>query len=146
MISVVVEVSRTIAGIEAKMAGVDEAAKQAAQKMAHAVEAETKTLLGAKRHSAKTKTPSAPGEPPAQITGTLRASITSTDAERRGFGDYRAQVGPTVVYGRVQELGGNTGRTTLPARPYLSTALRNLRDSGELARIYNTEIAKGLKA
>lgn len=76
-------------------------------------------------HPAGTETPSSPGSPPAVVTGTLRRSITTRPPVRLGFGSYRAEVGPTVVYSRVQELGGSTGRggaTTLPARPFMKPA------------------------
>ncbi len=72
------------------------------------------------RHEEGTPTPSAPGSPPSIISGTLRASVKTMEPVKRGFGQYSILVGPTVVYGRVQELGG--GRNNLPARPYMKPA------------------------
>lgn len=73
------------------------------------------------RHKQGTPTPSNPGNPPAIITGALRASVTTTSPTRIGFGAYMVQVGPTMIYSRVQELGG--GPSNLPARPYMAPAL-----------------------
>ena len=78
------------------------------------------------RHQAGTPTPSAPGSPPAIVTGTLRASVKTFQPERHGFGDYSVRVGPTVIYGRIQELGG--GPTNLPKRPYMEPAARESLD------------------
>jgi len=86
-----------------------------------AIEQQIKTLLSTSAHPPGTPTPSAPGSPPAVVTGTLRRSITT---ERRpGAGGVYVSVGPTAVYGRIQELGGRAGRgSTLPARPYVAPA------------------------
>lgn len=70
------------------------------------------------RHPKGTPTPSAPGSPPAIVTGALRASVKAGEVRREGFGVYRVEIGPTIVYGRVQELGG--GPRNLPARPYMA--------------------------
>lgn len=76
-------------------------------------------------HAKGTPTPSAPGEPPAMISGKLKASVTVTDVVATGT-MFEARVGPTAPYARIQELGGQTGRgghVHLPARPYLKPAL-----------------------
>lgn len=70
------------------------------------------------RHPEGTPTPSAPGSPPSIISGTLRASVKTFKPVKRGFGQYSILVGPTVVYGRIQELGGDN----LPPRPYMRPA------------------------
>jgi phage gpG-like protein len=60
------------------------------------------------------------------VTGTLRRSITVKGPHPLGLGRWEAQIGPTAVYGRIQELGGVTGRggaTVLPARPYVAPTL-----------------------
>jgi phage gpG-like protein len=91
----------------------------ALRQSAMVVEAKVKSdvLTRSGHHDEGTPTPSAPGQPPANVTNRLRESITTTEPERSGFGNYMIMVGPTVVYGRVQELGG--GPMNLPARPYL---------------------------
>lgn len=91
------------------------------------------TLTQSGRHRPGTPTPSQPGSPPAIITGSLRASVKTGSPTKIGFGTYMVQVGPTMVYGRVQELGG--GPNNLPARPYMAPALNNSKD--EIYAIYN---------
>jgi hypothetical protein len=55
-------------------------------------------------HKKGTPTPSSPGQPPTNITGNLRRSISSS--VKRGFGlSYIATVGPTMIYSRALELG-----------------------------------------
>lgn len=65
--------------------------------------------------------PSAPGDPPHKQGGLLRAE-TQYAIENDGLS---GKVGPLdeLVYGRIQELGGDTGRAVLPARPYLLPAM-----------------------
>jgi hypothetical protein len=80
-------------------------------------------------HPPNTPTPSPPGEPPARISGHLRGSLKPTGPIPTGTG-YRGELGPTAVYGRIQELGGQAGRNhsvTLPPRPYVAPTLRDSR-------------------
>lgn len=80
-----------------------------------------------KEHAKSTPTPSSPGEPPAMISGHLKASVTVEPVRPIGADRFEARVGPTAVYARIQELGGETGRghaTRLPARPYMRSARR----------------------
>lgn len=92
--------------------------------------------LTRKTHRAGTPTPSAPGEPPALVTGTLRRSVIATPPEPAGPARWTASAGGTVVYARIQELGGQAGRgSLLPARPYLRPATQALTESGALSRI-----------
>jgi hypothetical protein len=87
-------------------------------------------------HPPGTPTPSPPGQPPARITGHLRGSLSPTGPVPTG-GGFTGQLGPTAVYGRIQELGGVTGRghsVTLPPRPYLKPTVLGARS--DLARIY----------
>lgn len=107
-------------------------------------------------HAPDTWTPSAPGSPPAAISGALAASMTAlmmTDTE--------AWVGPTDSarsfngpYGRIQELGGEMHghpmmhffradegwhhRTfvELPSRPFLYPSTVDVVESGRLTAIY----------
>jgi phage gpG-like protein len=82
--------------------------------------------LTEKSHPPGTPTPSAPGEPPAQVSGRLARSVERDEPRERGFGDYEATVGPDTAYARIQEQGGFTGRghaTRLPARPYLAPSI-----------------------
>lgn len=96
--------------------------------------------LALKSHARGTLTPSAPDEPPAKITGDLRDSFEILGPTPAGAAAWRAVLGPTIVYARIQELGGKTGRggaTTLPSRPYLKPAVEELLRSGALANVFN---------
>lgn len=119
-------VSEAIAALEAKNAQINAATRTATAKVLHLVERRTKEKLSEKSHAAGTPTPSGPGEPPALITGNLRRSITVNGPDTIGPGTFRGEVGPTAIYGRVQELGG--GPSNLPARPYLQPAYDELRN------------------
>lgn len=110
----------------------DDAQKTALMQSALVVEREAKQqLTKSGRHAAGTPTPSAPGSPPAIITGTLRASVKTFPPTRQGFGNYQIMVGPTTVYARVQELGSDR----LPARPYMQPALNESLDKVRSAYI-----------
>lgn len=90
--------------------------------------------LSRRSHAPHTPTPSPPGEPPARISGNLRASITIKQGPAGGARSSVA-VGGTVPYARIQELGGTAGRgSTLPARPYLRPAKERIEASGALSR------------
>lgn len=103
----------------------DEAQKTALSQSALVVEREAKQqLTKSGRHAPGTPTPSAPGSPPAIITGTLRASVRTFPPTRSGFGNYQIMIGPTVIYGRIQELGGDR----LPPRPYMQPAINESLD------------------
>jgi HK97 gp10 family phage protein len=82
--------------------------------------------LSEKSHPPGTPTPSAPGEPPAWVSGRLARSVERDEPREKGFGNYAASVGPDTEYARIQEEGGETGRghaTHLPARPYLAPSV-----------------------
>lgn len=128
-----------MAAIDGLVAAADIGAREATAKGGHLIEAETKKNLGKYSHPKGTVTPSPPGQPPAIVTGQLRRSIRVQGPTKTGPGAWESQTGPTAVYGRIQELGGVTGRggaTTLPARPYLEPAVKALIDSGRLAEVY----------
>jgi len=77
-----------------------------------------------KEHAKGTPTPSAPGEPPAMITGGLKASVRIEPPRILSPGLVKGRVGPTKPYSRIQELGGEAGHgAKLPKRPYLKPAL-----------------------
>jgi len=119
----IVDANRTIAGVEKYVQKMDAAIAREVKVAGLAVEKKAKLkLTESGRHKKGTKTPSIPPAPPAIITGTLRRSITTSSPKRVGFGTYKVEIGPTAVYGRVQELGG--GPRNLPARPYMAPALR----------------------
>lgn len=124
-----------------------EAAFSASMEAAQTIQARTRVLLLSKVHPFATKTPSAPGSPPAAISGELAGSILVSDD-----GDV-AEVGPTTDYGREQELGGpmhgspmrwmqppgvwhaSYEHALLP-RPYLKPATESALLDGTVERIY----------
>lgn len=98
-------------------------------------------------HPAGTPTPSPKGAPPAKVSGNLGRSIRqepAAGARRISRYQFQVMVGPTIVYGRIQELGGRTGRghrTWLPPRPYIAPATIRLR-----GQIHNAGVRAFLKA
>ncbi len=69
--------------------------------------------------------PSEPGTPPGRRSGDLQDSIKASPPVAVG-GEAVVEVGPDIIYGRIQELGGDTGRnhaTHLEPRPYLEPSL-----------------------
>ena len=103
----------------------------AAELLANAV-----ALLSLTSHAPGTPTPSAPGEPPSMVSGSLAGSLSISDITTDGDGAYVIEVGPTIVYSRIQELGGICGRnyaTDLPARPYMLPAVEaSVDDIGDM--------------
>lgn len=126
MTVIVTGVQEAIAALAKKNAQIDAATRLATARVLHEMELRTKNKLKQKSHPRGTPTPSGPGEPPALVTGNLFRSINVTGPESIGAGAFRGSVGPTAIYGRIQELGGVTGRGTLPARPYLKPAYDEL--------------------
>lgn len=117
------------------------ATRTATAQASHLLEREIKKQLSTSSHGKGTPTPSSPGEPPSLITGTLRRSITVKGPHPLGMGRWESEIGPTAVYGRIQELGGVTGRgyaATLPARPYVKPAFDKLAATGALTRVYHS--------
>lgn len=127
------------AALKAITARFDMATRVATAEAAKITQAEIRQTLSTTSHRKGTPTPSAPGEPPSRITGVLRTSVEKEGPHRIGFGYYLAEVGPTALYGRIQELGGVTGRghaTTLPARPFVAPSYDRLVAGGALSATY----------
>jgi hypothetical protein len=66
------------------------------------------------------------GQPPMNRTGNLRRSIRGEKYDI-GFAKYAAIVGPTMIYGRVVELGGAPTWTKGQKFPYMSPAYAKFR-------------------
>lgn len=109
-----------------------QSARRGANNAAKLVASETKKTLTRTTHRQGTPTPSRPGEPPSLVTGTLRRGVIIVAATQVSRTGWVAKVGPTSVYARVQELGGDTGTAVLPARPYLTPTVERLIGNGEL--------------
>jgi phage gpG-like protein len=113
------------------------ATKAAASAMGLLMVAET-TLVELDRytHPPGVPTNSPPGEPPALVSGDLRRSVRMTPPASSGARS-AVVVGGTVVYARIQELGGWAGRnhaSYLPPRPYLKPASERIIESGKAGR------------
>jgi phage gpG-like protein len=137
----VVGVAQLTRALEGMVASLNSATRTATAQAAHLLEREIKKTLATSSHPRGTPTPSSPGEPPSLVTGTLRRSITVKGPTPLGFARWEAQVGPTAVYGRIQELGGVTGRggaTELPPRPYVRPAYEKLAATGALTNLYHS--------
>ncbi len=108
------------AAMDAKIAQMQGATQLALRKSLSLVERRTKQRLRTYTHPEGTPTPSPPGDPPAWVTGNLARSVDTEGPTLVAPGRWRGQVGPTAVYGRIQELGGVAGHgARLDARPYL---------------------------
>ena len=72
------------------------------------------------------------GIPPMNRTGNLRRSIRG-EKFRKGFASYSAIVGPTIIYGRAVELGGEwapdswRGTSAMAGFPYMKPAFLKFR-------------------
>jgi hypothetical protein len=102
----------------------NEGGRAAANAGAEALRDVMQRKLGQRSHGRGTPTPSAPGTPPARISGALQGSVTASPATGGG-GVWRAHSGPHgVVYAAIQNAGGVAGRnhaSHLPPRPYQAT-------------------------
>jgi phage gpG-like protein len=127
--------------LERMAAALSVATRAATAEASHLVEAEIKRTLSTSSHAKGTPTPSSPGDPPSLVTGTLRRSVTVKGPHPLGSGRWEAEIGPTAVYGRIQELGGVTGcggSAVLPPRPYVQPAFTRLAASGALLEAYHS--------
>lgn len=74
------------------------------------------------------------GQPPMNRTGNLRRSIRGQKINK-GFADYAAIVGPTIIYGRSVELGGEyappswQGTSAMKGFPYMAPAFKKFQQS-----------------
>ena len=135
-------VEKFVGAVDMKVEQMRRATIAATAKALHLIERRAKQNLGLKSHKEGTPTPSAPGEPPALISGNLRRSITVAGPDAVTANSWRGQVGPTAVYGRIQELGGPTGHGVLPARPYLTPAYDDSKE--EIRAIFEAAWTKAI--
>jgi hypothetical protein len=154
------EVAANLAVIRDRAATVAPVAAAAAG--GQAGEAMVKSLLTLRSHPAGTRTPSAPGDPPAKVSGDLARSVQRTPAASTGPGRASTTWGPTVIYGPVQEYGATIHvrarkvladkahghffgtQVTLPARPYVGPATRILIATGTFADVSSAAFAGAL--
>lgn len=77
--------------------------------------------------------PAPAGSPPARRSGALQESIV-VPPPVEGVGYAETLMGPDIVYGRIHELGGDTGRnhaTHLEPRPYLTPSVEETYPANE---------------
>ncbi|WP_214103238.1 hypothetical protein [Acrocarpospora catenulata] len=119
-------------------------ARAAADAMALGAEREIKRTLRTTSHPKGAPTPSAPGTPPSLVSGSLRRSVKAGRPRQTGAARWEAKTAPTIVYSRIHELGGWTGRghrSYLPPRPYVRPTRARLVASGDLERWANRAFA-----
>jgi hypothetical protein len=126
--------------------------KAAANGMAKVFYTNVQATLRSSSHPPGTRTPAGPGAPPSLVSGELRRSMKHTPPVAVGALSFSTRVYPTVIYARIQELGGTIhahGRylhwidadgahfvrsVTLPARPYMAPTTARLTGNGFLTR------------
>lgn len=122
------------AALKVKVRAVNAATRTATRQAKNHLDREVKNTLRRRSHRRGTPTPSPAGEPPAKISGNLARTVRSRGPRMLRRGVWEAEIGPTAVYSRIQELGGHTGRghrTHLPPRPYMKPTTR-----AQLARLH----------
>ena len=122
-------VTEVTARLRAMATAIDTATPKVLEVGMDLFEGQARANLSRYSHKRNTPTPSPPGLPPAIISGALRSSFEHTQPASTGPGVWTASIGPNIIYGRIQELGGIAGRghrSHLPARPYLKPAIKSL--------------------
>jgi hypothetical protein len=115
----------------------DVGSRKAANELAAAMEQIAKNEIQGKR---QLNEKAEAGKPPKNRTGNLRRSIKSFKY-REGFATYRAVVGPTMIYARAVELGGEyaprswQGTTAMKGFPYMQPAWEKFKKSGIMKEI-----------
>lgn len=105
---------------------IDEGARNARDEMMTALIQLSKEEIQGRRPKGEKATA---GQPPMNRTGNLRRSIRGVKITK-GFAKYEAIVGPTIIYGRAVELGGNfaprswKGTTAMRGFPYMAPAFK----------------------
>lgn len=113
------------AALLARIAGERAKTPAAVEAVLRQVATQEQLLLSLGSHPPGTPTGSPPGSPPWRISGALAGSVHVEPVVEETPDVWSGRVGPTAVYGRIQELGGVAGRghrTTLPPRPHLKPA------------------------
>lgn len=126
------------AALDRMMLRVRTATRAGAKEATRTVQRRAFVELSRYSHPPGTPTPSPPGQPPARISGYLRGSLSPTGPYPTG-GGFGAKLGPTAVYSRIQELGGQAGRNhsvTLPPRPYMRPTRARVLADGSLRRAF----------
>lgn len=118
-------VAQLTRALQAMAARVEVATPVAVKAAGDLLKSKAQTELSRTSHARGTPTPSVAPQPPAKITGHLHDTWDVLGPTAIGAAIWHEEIGPTAVYARIQELGGQAGRghaTTLPERPYLRPA------------------------
>ena len=118
-------VRKSLAKAQKEIAGGAEACRD--EMMSAAIQLSKEQIKGRRPQGQR----ATPGQPPMNRTGNLRRSIRG---EKRtvGFAKYTAIVGPTIVYGRAVELGGEfaprswKGTSAMSGFPYMRPGYEQL--------------------
>lgn len=107
-----------------------------------------RVLLSMGWHPAGTRTGSAPGQPPWRVSGHMSRQVKVYGPIFIGGWRPRweGKVGPDVVQGRIQELGGWAGaghRSYLPPRPSLGPAWRIVKPGVRV--VFEHDLRRGMK-
>lgn len=132
-------ITEALDALQAMAARVEAATPTALVAASDLTEEHARANLDRTSHRRGTPTPSAPGEPPSRISGTLRDNWEATPPVPLGGGAWTCSLRPTTVYAAIQEHGGNAGRgghTVLPPRPYLRPAVEELIRSGAMEAVF----------
>jgi hypothetical protein len=140
------------------------APRAAVQALGQAGETMTKLTLSRQTHPAGTPTPSAPGSPPALVSGDLRRAVHRAPAVPSGVARWSQVQGCLVVYGAVHEFGpvvitakrfpqlGNPdagffgAQVTIPRRPWVRPSMEALISSGLGAKAASIAFLKVIDA
>jgi hypothetical protein len=115
--------------LEKAGANMDEGARNARDEMMLALIQLSKEEIQGRRPEGQKATAE---QPPMNRTGNLRRSIRG-EKFRKGFASYSAIVGPTIVYGRAVEIGGQwaprswKGTSAMAGFPYMKPAFIKFR-------------------
>lgn len=115
--------------LEKAGAGLDEGARNARDEMMLSLIQLSKEEIQGRRPKGQKATS---GIPPMNRSGNLRRSIRG-EKFRQGFASYSAIVGPTIVYGRAVEMGGQwapeswKGTSAMAGFPYMKPAFAKFR-------------------
>ena len=115
--------------LEKAGAGLDEGARNARNEMMLSLIQLSKEEIKGRRPVGQKATA---GQPPMNRSGDLRRSIRG-EKFRQGFASYSAIVGPTIIYGRAVEMGGQwaprswKGTSAMAGFPYMKPAFTKFR-------------------